>query len=430
MTEPIPYKVLPVETGARWAEILRTGDVPAGIVNRIKAHLSSIGSDDLVYTNLFGFAKSEMDDDDPDIFDKLVLVGADGAGRQLRRRSFGDDPDKLIDNVGAIYLCRAVSAGKPDIPYVLIDTLPSDSDEKAKLMCRRVDFTALHALLRMGGRGGALWRGSYTENSDDIKALREEDYEFQDNLLSDVLDQTVNFLTGEKAEKLRAWGLPPKRGVILYGQPGNGKTVLTRLCAKRALELGVNVVIIEGKRRSTFDYDRISFGDQLRQGAARGPALLLFEDLDLHCPPRPVEPSDTKDVDNSPLAELLEFLDGVVPTKGYALLATTNYIERIDPALARSGRLEGRFKASGPTLPTRIKLLNRYLEIGPEPRPEVSAVAKLLDGCSFADLAEISRRFKISAVFNEGADLNKLFDQTARDFTIERKLNTLHASED
>src|SRR5205823_112377 len=122
-------------------------------------------------------------------------------------------------------------------------------------------------------------------------------------------------LEGEVARQLRKWGVPAKRGVVLFGEPGNGKTVLTRICAKHALASGINVVIVEGKRRSVYSYDRstMGIGDELRRGAAAGPSLLVFEDIDLHCQARqeseaPASLAWSSREDNA-LAEILDFLD-------------------------------------------------------------------------------------------------------------------------
>lgn len=413
----------PVQGGGPWSAILRIAKPPETLITHIQAHLSATGPDDIVFTEYNMSSVRTTIKSSSDFVERMVIVGIDGAGRELRRRSFEHDPTELSEDVEAIYLCHAVSADRPDVPYVLIDTGGS-SDDKARLMCRRSDFGALHSLLRMGGKGGVIWRGNYVEQSRDILSLNENDYEFENGILSSILDQTVNFLTGPKAEKLRSWGLPPKRGVILYGRPGNGKTILSRLCAKYALQTGINVVIIEGKRRSRYSYEseNMGFGDELKQAAARGPALLLFEDVDLHCPPRPANLDEQKGNDNSNLAELLEFLDGVVVTKGYALIATTNYIDRLDPALARSGRLEEQFEVGEPIMATRVRVLEKLLEIGPRPKPDVVAVAKLLEGASFADLAEVARRFKIAAAFNESAKPGALLDRAARELALERGL--------
>jgi len=412
----------PVEVGASWTEVLQFGNIPEPVITHIMAHLSAVGPADIVYTSYHGSIGDEISGGD--IVERLVAVGRDGVGLHLQHRSFSDEPEDLIESFDAIYLCRAVRTDYVDIPYIYVDVRLGDPSSRATIICRRTDFIQLCAALRETRKGAVLRQGAQVVDSGEIDDTSEEDYVFQDNLLVTVLDQTVRFLTGPTAEKLRKWGLPPKRGVILYGPPGNGKTVLTRLCAKHALIAGLNVVIIQGKRRSAWSFDEsiMGLGDELRQAAAHGPALLIFEDIDLHCPGRPKELDTSREVNVSQLAEMLEFLDGVIETDGYVLLVTTNYIDRLDPALTRSGRLTERIHVGGPELRARIDLLKRLLRNGPTPIPDVSAAAQVLNGCSFADLAEVSRRFKMAAAYDEYAKLDELLGHAARELALERNL--------
>jgi SpoVK/Ycf46/Vps4 family AAA+-type ATPase len=119
---------------------------------------------------------------------------------------------------------------------------------------------------------------------------------------------------------------------------------------------------------------------------------------------------------------MLDFLDGIVVTEGYSLLATTNYLDRLDAALIRPGRLDSIIEVREPGLKARVDVLSKYLSDGPPAPSNVAAVAKYIEGASFADLAEVARRFKILAVFHEEQSLDKLLDKAARDLCTERGL--------
>jgi SpoVK/Ycf46/Vps4 family AAA+-type ATPase len=288
----------------------------------------------------------------------------------------------------------------------------------------------------MGGRGGAVWRGSSTEDADTFLSIDEQTFTIPDGLLERLVGETIDYLDGPSAALLRKWGEPAKRGVVLYGPPGNGKTVLTRLCAQRALVRDMNVVIIEGRRRSraTFDRDAMGLGDELRRAVSRGRALLVFEDIDLHCARRHANEDNYRERDaaaqNEELSELLDFLDGVEPTEGYALLATTNYIDRLDPALRRTGRIDVEIEIAAPTQPLREAALAKMLQRGPNPVPDPSVIAPILNGFSFSDLAEAVRRYKILAANYMHAKPQDLLLTAAEDLVRERSVLTRESAAD
>lgn len=433
-------KVTPIRAGSTWSELTGVDKLHDDDITRIMAFLGATSEDELVNSRWYGWANTDnLDEKYEDVVERLVLVGVDGAGRTLRRERYDSSAEELIDSIDSIFLCEIPLVGGGSLRYCVTDISSGDnksyvSQRSNALLCRRADFDAVYRKLRIGGYGGSVWRGSHTENADRYVNLKVDEYEFPEGFVNRLIADTVFFLQGEIAARLREWGVPAKRGVLLHGAPGNGKTILTRICAKSALAQGMNVVIIEGKRRSrqSTGGDTMGVGDELRQGAARGPSLLIFEDIDLHCQRRqePIQ-QDGKAIqiqavvrEDQALAELLDFLDGVEPTAGYVLLATTNYPEDLDPALRRSGRLDLEVEVSPPTRAQVEAVLRRLIRLGPQPMPDVAAAADYLDGASFADIAETTRRYKILAASGDcGAPADCLVS-AAQDLARERGLLT------
>ncbi len=286
---------------------------------------------------------------------------------------------------------------------------------RIKRRCRRRDFVSVFGALRMG-TSGSVWKGDRLVDADEWSQLDESAFLFADGLITSLEENTVKFLKGELAALLSSWGVPPRRGLLLHGRPGNGKTILGRVAAKRSIDAGINVVYLDVKNLSlSWEMD---VGDQLHLAASRSPVVIIIDDIDIHCGKR-IEDTDTGGDSKERqqfLAELLEFLDGVEPVQGYVLLTTANSIEQLDAALLRAGRPDVHIEVNGPPADHRKKLLERAMAKDGLSHPDVSGAVALLEGCSYADLAELARRYKITVVAKHKtlAVDQGLFDSTTR----------------
>jgi ATPase family associated with various cellular activities (AAA) len=410
---------IPVERGDHWSDLVGGINLPDHEIVRIKTYLNGVGPDDLVYVNWFGTLSGGFEEGE--IVDRLIIVGADGAGRKLRRRKFEISPDELLEDVASIYFCVAKDEVKAaEFRYVFADC--RNASDKPILICRRTDFESVFSILKMAGSGtGRVWRGTELEDTKEWLGFDEAKYLFEPAFVSGIVENTAYFLKGAIANILLEWGVAPKRGVILHGKPGNGKTVLTRLVAKKALEAGVNVVFL--------DVDTLweGVGDGLSLAASRSPVVVILDDLDMYCGRRA---SDSESEVLSPqrqrfLADLLEFLDGVQRTEGYILLSTSNALDNLDDALRRPGRLDMHIEVPGPSPEYRRQLLQQALagEIG-APVPELSRAISALEGCSFADVAELVRRYKLAIAAKYGRiEVDQdLFGSIVESFVAEKAL--------
>lgn len=127
----------------------------------------------------------------------------------------------------------------------------------------------------------------------------------------------------------RSWyeenGLPWRRGVMLYGPPGNGKTTVARMLAGRMLDMG-GCAFAFGPQPY---HDSDDLHQAFKTAAKAAPALLVLEDI------------DTIGETEITRAALLGMLDGSEHALGVFVVATTNFAERVDPALVgRAGRFD------------------------------------------------------------------------------------------
>lgn len=124
-----------------------------------------------------------------------------------------------------------------------------------------------------------------------------------------------------------ARGVPWRRGYLLHGPPGTGKSSVIRSIAS---ELGLGLAILDIGRASLTD-------DQLSEAMADAPerSVLVFEDIDAVFRGR-----GSDEARGVSFSGLLNAIDGVAAQEGRALFMTTNHVERLDPALIRAGRAD------------------------------------------------------------------------------------------
>jgi len=147
-----------------------------------------------------------------------------------------------------------------------------------------------------------------------------------DGVLEGVLEDLREF------GRSRAWyverGVPYRRGYLLHGPPGNGKTTLVLAAAG---ELGLSVAVLGLSNRVLSDESLRTMVDSLPPST-----ILLIEDVD--CVFKSARA--TGDQTGVTLSGLLNALDGVSSREGRILFLTTNHPERLDPALIRPGRVD------------------------------------------------------------------------------------------
>ena len=148
-----------------------------------------------------------------------------------------------------------------------------------------------------------------------------------------VLTDVKDFMTSQDWYKER--GIPYRRGYLLHGPPGCGKTSFITALAG---ELEYSICVLNLSDRSMSD-DRLSH----RLADAPENSIILLEDIDAAF----VSREDSKHLEEAykglnrlTFSGLLNAIDGVTSTEGRILFMTTNYIERLDPALIRPGRVD------------------------------------------------------------------------------------------
>jgi len=203
----------------------------------------------------------------------------------------------------------------------------------------------------------------------------------------DELVEIVQFLKDPK-KFTRLGGRIPK-GVLLVGQPGNGKTLLARAVAGEA---GVPFFSISG---SDFVEMFVGVGasrvrDLFEQGKKNAPCLIFVDEIDAVGRHRGAGMGGGHDEREQTLNQLLVEMDGFESNEGVIIIAATNRPDVLDPALLRPGRFDRRVVVNKPDINGRMQILDVHTKKTPLGSDvDLSRIARGTPGFSGADLENL-----------------------------------------
>ncbi|RKP39579.1 P-loop containing nucleoside triphosphate hydrolase protein, partial [Dimargaris cristalligena] len=193
-------------------------------------------------------------------------------------------------------------------------------------------------------------------------------------------------------------GITAPAGVLLWGPPGCGKTLLAKAVANESHTNFISVKGPELLNKYVGESER-AVRQVFARAKASSPCVVFFDELDALCGRRDENQSEASArVVNTLLTEL----DGMETRKQVFIIAATNRPDMIDPAMLRPGRLDKLLYVELPTAPERLEILRTLTRKTPmEPgRVDLEAVAHhpSCEGLSGADLASLVREAAVSAL--------------------------------
>jgi hypothetical protein len=212
------------------------------------------------------------------------------------------------------------------------------------------------------------------------------------------------------AGALARYGLNSKKGFILAGDPGNGKTLLLKILVNT---IDVSCILVPFNKHGA----EKSMSSIFQLARILSPTILILEDIDLYGGER------GHSQDGEYLGELMNELDGMIENKEIIVFATTNHLEKVEKALQnRPGRFDRVYKIVNPDLPSRRRLLEHFINKVPNKitLEEVDDLAACFSGYSGAYFKELVNSGFANAVLRNEHEPVLLFSDLAENLDVLR----------
>jgi transitional endoplasmic reticulum ATPase len=192
-------------------------------------------------------------------------------------------------------------------------------------------------------------------------------------------------------------GLMPPRGILLAGPTGTGKTAMARALSG---EKQVPLIAIDGPQLYSkwLGESERALREVFKKARRAAPCILFFDTIDALAPRFGTEQFGT-DVHQRILSQLLREIDNLRDAKGVILLAATNRLERIEPALLRSGRFDYKIPFAKPDVADRASIMQlccRRVPLAPD--VDFQDFAERIEGLTGADIESICKKATLLAI--------------------------------
>jgi transitional endoplasmic reticulum ATPase len=188
-------------------------------------------------------------------------------------------------------------------------------------------------------------------------------------------------------------GIRPPKGILLYGPPGCGKTLLAKAVAT---ESAANFITIKGPEifSKWVGESEKAIREVFRKARMAAPAVIFFDEIDSILPRRGIGFSDSG-VSERVISQLLTEMDGIVTLEDIVVIAATNRPDIVDPAVLRPGRFDRLIYVPEPDERSRVQIFKIYTKDMP--------LAKNIDSANLATIAKNYSGADIAALCREAA---------------------------
>ncbi len=209
-----------------------------------------------------------------------------------------------------------------------------------------------------------------------------------------------------RPEMFNHFGINPPRGIVLFGAPGTGKTLIAKAIANEAK---ANFITIKGPElisKWVGDSEK-AVRELFKKAKQSSPSIIFLDEFESIAGVRRSNTGEGSDVMNRVVNQLLSSMDGVESMEGVIVVAATNRPEMIDPALLRSGRFERVLHIPPPDVDSIKAILKIHSEPMPLGKFNIESFAPQLVNYTGADIEAICREAALISMRAEKKSVSK-----------------------
>lgn len=210
-----------------------------------------------------------------------------------------------------------------------------------------------------------------------------------DDVLKEVIESVELPLT--EPELFEKIGIEPPTGVLLYGAPGTGKTLIAKAVASRAQATFIRMSGSDLIQKFVGEGARL-VKDVFQMARDKAPSILFIDEIDAVGGMRTHDGTTGSAEVNRTMLQLLAEMDGFDATRDVKIIAATNRIDLLDPALLRPGRFDRVIEVPIPDEKGRAEILKIHTrKMNIDTDVDFEKLARITDGLSGADLKIITK---------------------------------------
>lgn len=236
-------------------------------------------------------------------------------------------------------------------------------------------------------------------------------------MLNEIYENSIGFLLKGKEEKNKyaKYDIPYKRGILLCGKPGCGKTMSCKWLRSLAMQNDFHHKVI-----TLTDYEEAKQHGHMRNlfSMPKGnPGIIFFDDMD-------VMVKDRNQNGHHDLMNFLTHLDGINPNEGVVYVFTTNYLKELDEAFVRPGRIDLFLTFNSPPAKLRKQFVEQRFHDDLKQFVSVDDLVERTKDYSFAEVEEVRKLLAIDLIHEREISIDrtfKVFERHRKDFAEREK---------